>query len=271
VVTGSVPLGAGLASSAAVEVAMATLLQEITGLGLDPRAMALVCQQAEHEFAKTPCGIMDMFVATHAEAGTALLIDCRSMEARPVPLPPAEEVSILIADTTVRRRLAESAYADRRRTCAEAAKRLNMATLRDAQAGLAAQGDLDDEQWRCARHVVDENQRTLLAAAALTTGDLDTLGELMFDSHASLRHLYRVSCPELDALVEAAAALRGDGGVIGARMTGAGFGGCAVVLCRADAAESVSSELERRFTEQFGHPPVCFTVAAAGAAEAVSL
>ncbi|MHC4101370.1 MAG: galactokinase, partial [Planctomycetota bacterium] len=121
VVTGNVPIGAGLASSAALEVATATLLQEVTGLGLDPRSMALACQRAEHEFAKTPCGIMDMFVATHAEAGKALLIDCRSMEARPIALPRAEQISILIADTTVRRALSDSAYADRRRTCAEAA------------------------------------------------------------------------------------------------------------------------------------------------------
>jgi galactokinase len=271
VVTGNVPIGAGLASSAALGVATATLLQEVTGLGLDPRSMALACQRAEHEFAKTPCGIMDMFVATHAEAGTALLIDCRSMEATPIPLPPPEQISILIADTTVRRTLSDSAYADRRRTCADAARRLGMASLRDAQAGLSAQANLDDEQWRCVRHVVDENQRTLLAAAALTTGDLDTLGELMFDSHASLRDLYRVSCPELDALVEAAATLGGDGGVIGARMTGGGFGGCVVVACRPGAADNVSRELDRRFAERFGHRPACFPVTAAGAAEAVDL
>jgi galactokinase len=271
VVTGTVPMGAGLASSAAVEVATATLLQKVTGRTLDPVELALVCQRAEHEFAQTPCGIMDMFVATHAEAGRALLIDCRSLEARPIPLPPAEQVSILIADTTVRRALSGSAYADRRRTCAEAAGRLGVASLRDAHAGRSDQAALDDEQWRCARHVVDENQRTLLAAAALTTGDLEALGELMFDSHASLRHLYRVSCPQLDALVEAAAALRGEGGVIGARLTGAGFGGCAVVMCRADAAPSVSSELERRFKERFGQPPAWFRVSAAGAAETLVL
>ena len=154
---------------------------------------------------------------------------------------------------------------------AEAARRLGMSTLRDAQAGLTDQGELDDEQWGLARHVVDENQRTLLAAAALTTGDLDTLGELMFDSHASLRDLYRVSCAELDALVETAAALRNEGGVIGARMTGAGFGGCAVVMCHAGAAESVSREIERRFNERFGHPPACFEVRPVGAARAVNL
>jgi galactokinase len=233
--------------------------------------MALVCQRAEHEFAKTPCGIMDMFVATHAEAGKALLIDCRSMEATAIPLPSAQEISILIADTTVRRELAESAYVDRRRTCAEAAKRLGMASLREAQAGLSAQANLGDEQWRLARHVVDENQRTLLAAAALTTGDLDTLGELMFDSHASLRDLYRVSRPELDALVEAAAVLRGDGGVIGARMTGGGFGGCVVVVCRAGAVGNVSQELDRRFAKRFGHRPACFTVRPVGAAKAVKI
>ncbi|MHC4208608.1 MAG: galactokinase [Planctomycetota bacterium] len=267
-VTGTVPLGAGLASSAAVEVAMATLLQQVTGSGLDPLELAQLCQRAEHEFAGTPCGIMDMFVATHARADQAMLLDCRSMRPRPIPL---EGVSILIADTTVRRALAASAYADRRRTCAEAAGQLGVASLRDAHVGLLAGAGLGDEQLHCARHVVDESQRTLLAAAALTTGDLEALGELMFDSHASLRDLYRVSCPQLDALVEAAAALRGDGGVIGARMTGAGFGGCAVVVCRAGTADSVKPELERHFAERFGHRPSCFTVTAAGAAEAVDL
>jgi galactokinase len=267
-VTGTVPVGAGLASSAGVEVAMAILLQQVTGSKLDALDLALLCQRAEHEFAGTPCGIMDMFIATHARHGRALLIDCRSMQARPIPL---TDVSVLIADTTVRRELADSAYADRRRDCTEAAGRLGVTSLRDAHVGLLAGAGLDDEQARCARHVVDENQRTLLAAAALTTGDLDTLGELMFDSHASLRDLYRVSCPELDALVETATTLRGDGGVIGARMTGGGFGGCVVVVCRADAVESVSSELDRRFSERFGHRPACFTVTAAPAADAVDL
>jgi galactokinase len=270
-VTGNVPIGAGLASSAAVEVATATLLLVVTNLQLDPRSLALACQRAEHEYAQTPCGIMDMLVATHARANTALLIDCRSMEPRPIPLPPASEVSILVADTTVRRELSDSAYADRRRACAQAAERLGVRSLRELGEAPSARKDLDDEQWRCARHVVDENQRTLLAAAALTTGDLDALGELMFDSHASLRHLFRVSCPELDAVVEAAADLRGDGGVIGARMTGAGFGGCAVIACRTDAVEHVSRRIERRFEEHFGHRPVVFPVTAVGAAAAMDL
>ncbi|MHC4416832.1 MAG: galactokinase [Planctomycetota bacterium] len=267
-VTGTVPIGAGLASSAAVEVAMATLVGQVIGRRLEPLELALLCQRAEHAFARTPCGIMDMFVASHAEPGRALLIDCRSMQARPIPL---QGISILIADTTMRRELADTAYADRRRSCAEAAARLGVASLRDARVGLLAGAELGDEQLRCARHVVDENQRTLLSAAALTTGDLAALGELMFDSHASLRDLYRVSCPQLDALVDAAAALRGDGGVIGARMTGAGFGGCAVVACRPGAAESVSQVLERRFADHFGHPPACFTATAAGAAKALDL
>jgi galactokinase len=266
--TGSVPVGAGLASSATVEVAMATLLQQVTGSKLEALDLALLCQRAEHEFAGTPCGIMDMFIATHAREGRALLIDCRSMQARPIPL---GHVSILIADTTVRRELAESAYADRRRGCTEAAGRLGVASLRDANVGLLAGAGLDDGQARCARHVVDENQRTLLSAAALTTGDFLALGELMFDSHASLRDLYRVSCPQLDALVEAAAEMAGEGGVIGARMTGGGFGGCVVVACRPGAAGDVSRELDRRFAERFGHRPACFTVMPVGAAKAVKI
>jgi galactokinase len=271
VVTSTVPIGAGLASSAAVEVATAILLQQVVGTELDPLALATMCRRAEHAFPGTPCGIMDMFVATHARPDHALLIDCRSEQATPIPLPATQPVTILIADTTVRHDLADSAYADRRRTCAEAARALGLGSLREARAGLLAGAGLSEEQLRCARHVVDENQRTLIAAAALTTGDLDALGELMFDGHASLRDLYRVSCPELDSLVDAAAELRGEGGVIGARMTGAGFGGCAVIVCRAEAADQVSGELHRRFTERFGHPPTRFTVRAAGAGEAVEL
>ena len=267
--TSSVPLGAGLASSAAVEVATGVLLQQVLGVDLGPLELALLCQRAEHAFPGTPCGLMDMFVATHAEPGHALLIDCRTRRSRPVPMP--QRVSVLIADTGVRHELAEGAYADRRRTCAEAARKLGVPALRDALAGGLAASKLDDVHRRRARHVIDENQRTLVAAAALATGDLEALGEVMFDGHASLRDLFEVSCPELDVLVEAAAALRGDGGVIGARMTGAGFGGCVVVLGRPETTTRVAETLRRRFAERFGRRPECFAVTAAGGARTITL
>lgn len=268
-VAGNVPIGAGLGSSAAVEVAFATLLRELTGSGIDPTGLAELCRRGEHEFAGTPCGIMDMLVATLARPGHALLIDCRVPTTRPIPMP--DDLAVLVADTTIRHDLADGAYADRRRRCADAAAALGVGALRDADAGRLAEATLDDDATRAARHVIDENQRVLLAAAALATGDLDALGELMFDSHASLRDLLEVSCAELDTLVEIAAGLRGAaGGVIGARMTGGGFGGCVVVLCRPNALERVSAALQRGYGERFGASPVCFAVTAAGPARSIN-
>jgi len=266
---GTVPAGAGLGSSAALEVAFATLLQQVTGSDNDPLGLAQLCRRGEHEFAGTPCGIMDMLTATMARPGHALLIDCRAPQTpRPIPMPPADEVTVLVADTTLRHDLADGAYAERRRRCRDAATGLGVQSLRDAQISLPAMAALDDRTRRAAQHVCRENQRVLLAAAALVTGDLDALGELMFDSHASLRDLLDVSCEQLDSLVEIAGGMRGaDGGVIGARMTGGGFGGCVVILCRTRALAGVRAELQRRYAERFGIDLVSFTVTAAGPAE----
>ena len=188
-VRSTIPMGAGLASSGAVEVAMATLLEAIVDTRLDPLEKALLCQRAEREFAGTPCGIMDMFVAIHAQPGCALLLDCRTNTAKAAPLPPTKEVAILMADTGLHRGLAQSAYADRRAACERAAARIGVPSLRDADLPAVEAAGLGEAESRVARHVILENQRVLLAAAALSTGDLDALGELMFDSHASLRDL----------------------------------------------------------------------------------
>ncbi len=265
-VTSTIPMGAGLGSSAAIEVAMATVLEQVTGVQIDRLEKALLCRKAEHTFPGTPCGIMDMFIATQAQLGHALLIDCRSNAARAIPMPPAEQITVLIADTNVRHALASSAYAARRSTCRQVAATLGLDSLREADLSMLATAQLNEHQRRCARHVICESQRVLLAAAALKTNDLDALGELMFDSHASLRDLYEVSCPELDTLVEAAAELRAQGGVIGARMTGGGFGGCAVVVCRIGAVEKVSHRLQRQFARRFGPPPTIFSSTPAGPA-----
>ncbi len=275
-ITSTVPIGAGLASSAAIEVAMATLLENVVPASLDPIDKALLCQRAEHTFPGTPCGIMDMFIATLAQPNYALLIDCQSNTAQPIPLPPADSVAMLIANTNVPRELAQSEYAARRRTCQESATRLGLTTLRQAteEMGISPifrERGLSDRQARCAEHVVCENQRVLQTAEALKAGDLATVGRLMFDSHTSLRDLYQVSCAELDALVDAAKEMRGDGGVIGARMTGGGFGGCALVLCQADAVTTVSDELARRFSSRFARPATLFTVTAVGASRTLPI
>ena len=186
-------------------------------------------------------------------------------------MPPAQQATVLIANTHVQHDLAHSAYADHRATCEKAAMKLGLDSLRKANLGMLENSDLSAPQRRCARHVICENQRVLSAAEALESDDLDTLGQLMFDSHASLRELYEVSCPELDTLVDAAAELRGDGGVIGARMTGAGFGGSAVVLCQPAASEEVMRALLQRFAERVGQPATVFAAYSVGAAHAVSV
>jgi galactokinase len=264
-----VPIGAGLSSSAAIEVATATLLAHVTATRLDPVALARLCRRAETEFVGTPCGIMDMLVAVAARPGHALLIDCRTEEVEAIPLPPPDAVTLLAVDTGVPRRLANEAYADRRAACERAARRLGVTALRDATpAMVTAAGDAHAEDLRRATHVVHENERTLRAAERLRVGDVRGLGALMLESHASLRTLFDVSCPELDVVVDVARDLRADGSgpVHGARMTGAGFGGCAVVLCAAPAAPRVAARITEGFRRAFGRDPAVLRTGAAGPA-----
>lgn len=270
-VSGTVPIGAGLASSAALLAALATLFEQVVATRVDPMEKARWCRDAEHWFAGTPCGIMDPLIAILARPGHALLIDCRGPSATAVPLPAQNRVTVVIADTHHRRALAESLYAERRRECGRAASELGVPSLREADPAQVAASALGDPLRRRARHVVEENQRVLLAAAALKTGDLALLGELMFLSHTSLRDDFEVSCPELDTLVETAAGLRGTGEVIGARMTGGGFGGCAVILCRPDAVEPVSRQLRSAYLAAHGRPPTFFTTPAAGSAKTLTV
>ena len=273
----TVPMGAGLSSSAAIVVAMATLLEQVTGEILGPLEKALLCMRAEQSLAGVPCGILDMLVATSAREGCALLMDCRSNSLQPVPLNVMQETAeLLLINTGVRRELASGEYADRRCTCESVSKTLGIQSLRDATLEMLADESLTELQRRRASHVVTENTRTLLACAALMQGDLQTLGSLMFDSHRSLRELYEVSCPELDAIVDAAARIRGDGGsehsdVIGARMTGGGFGGCALVLCRRGAARPVGEFITREFAARFPSPATAFQAAASGPTNSIDL
>jgi galactokinase len=270
--TSTVPIGAGLSSSAAIEVAMATLLEQIVGAELDPVDKALLCQRAEHAFPGTPCGIMDMFIATMASPDHALLIDCRSNEARPIRMPPPERAALMIVDTGVKHELAAGIYAARRATCEQAAARLGLASLRDATIEMLDEGRLTQAEHQRAMHVVRENERTRRAAQLLEAGDVEMFGELMFQSHASLRYLYEVSCPELDTLIDAAEDLRGEGpGVYGARMTGGGFGGCAIVLCHPQAVETVEHRLRDRYRTAHGRQAGVFSTRAAGSARALLL
>jgi galactokinase len=263
-----VPLGGGLSSSAALEVATALALLEVAGKrsAVAPAELARLCQKAEHDFAGAPCGIMDQSIAVMGRAGQAMLLDCRSGQVRHVPFG-STDVVLLVADTQVKHAIAEGGYALRRQQCHQAAAALGVSALRDvdlpAVQAAAAAGKLDAKLLMRARHVVGEISRTLQAAEALSGGDYEQFGRLMLASHASLRDDYEVSCPELDTVVEAAKAARG---VWGARMTGGGFGGCAIILAQAEQAESVTQAVQQAFAARFGRAcPIFATPAAAGA------
>uniref|UniRef100_A0A8C6JIN3 Galactokinase n=1 Tax=Melopsittacus undulatus TaxID=13146 RepID=A0A8C6JIN3_MELUD len=242
VVASDIPLGGGLSSSAALEVATYTFLQQLCPDDGDLVAKALVCQKAEHTFAGMPCGIMDQFISVMGKEGHALLIDCRSLETVPVPLTDAS-LAVLITNSNVRHTLTGSEYPMRRQQCEEAAAALGKTSLRDAtMADLeAARSSLGEEVYRRARHVISEIARTVQAAQALQDRDYGMFGRLMVESHNSLRDDYEVSCLELDELV--AAALEVDG-VYGSRMTGGGFGGCTVTLLEAGAAERAQHHIQ---------------------------
>jgi galactokinase len=242
-ITGDVPKGAGLSSSAAIEIALAGGLTAIAGIEIDRRLLALLCQRAENFFVGVQSGIMDQYASSRGQARHALLVDCRSLEAEPVPLPPG--IAIVIVDSKVARRLADTPYNRRREECAEAARTLGLESLRDATIEMLSR--LSGDLLKRARHVVTENARVLAAAEALRTADLDRLGALMAESHASMRDDFEASSPEIDLLVELA---RQANGVVGARVTGAGWGGCTVNLVRENAvdvfAAQVAGEYERR-------------------------
>jgi galactokinase len=261
VVLSDVPLGGGLSSSAALEVGAATLLAAAAGVDLPPLDQARLCQQAEQRFAGVPCGIMDQLACTMGDPAGALLIDCRTDAVRPVPLP-SDRAVVLVCNSQVRHALGDGAYARRRAECTEAARLLDVLSLRAATESQveAARDRLPPAVFRRARHVTSENARTEQAAAALAAHDYQTVGSLMYESHRSLRDDYEVSCPELDALVEAARAIGVAGGVWGARLTGGGFGGCTVTLVRPEAADALAAELAQRYGAATGRRIMPFVV-----------
>jgi len=264
---GDVPIGAGLSSSAAVEVAVATAANQLLGLGLSPLELARLSQQAEHEFAGTQCGLMDQLISAAGVEGHALLMDFQSITWQPVPLP--ADKAIVVCDTGKRRGLADSAYNERRAQCEEGARRLGVPSLRalDVASFEERALELPPLLRRRVRHVVHENARTLRAAEALQAGDPALFGRLMNESHASLRDLYEVSSEELDLM---AALAQAQPGCWGARMTGGGFGGCAVALVDRDALDNflpaVASGYERQ-AQRRAALYVCRASAGAGPAE----
>lgn len=255
----NVPLGGGLSSSAAVEVAIATLLELAGGVDLEPRDKARLCQKAEHDFAGVPCGIMDQFICVFGDSKGALLIDCRDEKTRIIPFSD-DGACLLVANTNVRHSLAAGEYGIRRSQCSEAARKLGLASLRDATLEmlcLEASG-LSEVEVKRAKHVIAENERTLRAADALATGDLACVGQLMAQSHESLRDDFEVSCRELDVLVDSALAMGQNVGVFGARMTGGGFRGCTITLVRTECVREVQTRIDNDYRRIVGRPITSF-------------
>ncbi len=264
----TVPLGGGLSSSAALEVATATLLEAITGRTLDPVDKALLCQQAEHQYAGVPCGIMDQFISVLGRKDHLLLLDCRSRKPELVPMRDPS-VALLVTNTNVKHELGSGEYAIRRAQCEAAAKILSLSSLRDATAAAlqTARSRMDEVVFRRARHVIGEIERTPQAARFLGASDWSAAGQLMFASHFSLRDDYQVSCAELDAVVEIARAMGERDGVYGCRMTGGGFGGCTVALVKTDAVEAISKKIGADYQRKTGIEATMFVSRpAAGAA-----
>jgi galactokinase len=267
----TVPMGAGLSSSASLEVAAGFAMLSLAGIRPDKRTLPALAQRAENEFVGAHVGIMDQFICCNGVAGHALMLDCRSLNFSPVPIPP--ESSLVIANTMVKHSNAGGEYNLRRRECEAAVDGLRekipgVSSLRDVSpAQLEQYGRLLPPLIRRrALHVVSENARVLAAAELLRRGDVNAFGELMYESHRSLRDLYEVSSPELDTMVEIAAFLPG---VYGSRMTGGGFGGCTVTLVEKRHAENVRRELRDSYGRITGTTPEVYISVAADGVSAV--
>lgn len=255
-VNSNVPLGGGLSSSASAEVAMATLMEAMTGTTLEPVDKALLCQRAEHVFAGVPCGIMDQFASVLCRADHLMLLDCRSREVEHIPMTDPN-IAVLITNSNVRHELSGGEYAERRGQCESAARKLNAKSLREVTLEQLERqrASLDDVEYRRARHAISEIARTVEAADAIKSRSWDRVGELMYASHESLRDDYEVSCAELDLLVELARKRGRVGGVIGSRMTGGGFGGCTVSLVESKHVSGLTHELGHAYYSKTGIEP----------------
>jgi galactokinase len=265
-VQGNVPIGAGLSSSAALEMASVQAFGAAGGFTVPTEEAARIGRAAEHAFVGINCGLMDQLASALGQAGRLLLIDIRSLQYRPVPIP--SNAAILIADTAVRRHLATSAYNERRSQCEHAARAMGVPALRDATHEMLGRADVPDAVRRRARHVIDENARVIEAVNAFEAGDLSRAGELMNDSHFSLADLYEVSSRELDVMANL---LRLQDGCYGARLTGAGFGGCCVALMDAGAVDAAIPAVTRAYQAATGLMPALYPTRAAEGASAVAL
>lgn len=271
VLASTLPMSAGLSSSAALELAAAWALAAQTPPPLEGMVLAQTAQRAENEYVGVRSGIMDQFAVTLGRAGVALLLDCRSLDYRSIDLP-LERYTLVVCDTTSPRRLEASQYNARRAQCESAVRAIaerypRVRALRDVDMGMLDEVSdvLDGETLRRCEHVIRENERVLRAETALASGDLDSTGSIFAESHESLRDLYEVSSPELDAMVAVA---RGTPGVVASRMTGAGFGGCTVNIVARDAVDALRTAVARDYRAATGLEGAVYVVEpAAGAGE----
>lgn len=252
-IVSNVPSGGGLSSSAALELATATLLEGLTSQTLDTRTKALLCQKAEHNYAHCPCGIMDQFASAFGEQNHIVMIDCLTREPTLIPFE-NPDLTLIVANTHVSHELSDGGYASRRTATEEGLKIIGKpswrnVTMNDVEAARSTMGNLI---YRRGRHVVGEIQRTIDASKALKNSDFDTLGALMYASHTSLRDDFEVSCKELDIMVDTARSIGKAGGVIGARMTGGGFGGSTVTLCESDKSADIVITMHEKYEARTG-------------------
>ena len=266
VISGDVPIGSGLSSSAALELAAARAFHCVSGFAWRTDEMALACQAAENQWLGVNCGIMDQMISAAGIVDRALLIDCRSLETASAPLP--ARTAVVILDTGTRRGLVDSEYNQRRAQCEAAARHFGLSALRDIDLATFERRaqELDALSQKRARHVISENARTLQARSAMQAGDARALGQLMIASHISLRDDFEVSSPALDAMVELANA---QAACFGARMTGAGFGGCAVALVMAGQAQEFAEQVAAAYQAATGHDPALYVTRASRGAETV--
>lgn len=258
-ISGNVPQGAGLSSSAALEVALGTALNALHELNLDGRALARAGQWAEHEYAGCNCGLMDQLASVFGQTDAAVLLDCCDLSTQAVPLPPA--VAILVIESGIQRGLVQSEYNLRRQQCETAARHFGLANLRDLRLAQLETSDMDEQAKQRARHVVTDNARVLAATEALQSGDLLRIGDILRKGHASLRDDFEVSLPAIDALVDLTNEAIGSRG--GARLTGGGFGGCVVALLPVHAVPAVTAAIQRGYRTPAGTPPTVHHCAAA--------
>lgn len=254
----TVPTGAGLSSSAALEVSTALALNDLHGLGQSPARLARLCQRAENDFVGVPCGIMDQMASACCTEGHALFLDARDLTQRQVPLDlAAEGLKLLVVDTRVKHELGEGEYAKRRAGCEEGARRLGVSALRDVpyeELDGALERLADDTVRGLVRHIVTENRRVEDVIRLLDAGDTRGIGPVLTEGHASVRDDFRISCDELDLVVETANAA----GALGARMTGGGFGGSAIVLLEDGLTDKVTEAVEAAFAAEGYRPPRVF-------------